>query len=161
MDFGQRQIEDFISKGNQKIMTKNNNAYFVKNLFENPPVICDNIQSLVKKFQALSKTKADAYEHGMDLSLIFKFYRSVDFYKLDDVLSQTIFDVCNKFQNPDKLQEFLVRKQNLRFFFIIMLWDKLFLIEKYTKVLLNFSSVATENSKIKETLERWAESFPK
>lgn len=161
MDFGQKQLLDFIHKGNQKVITTHNNNCLVKNLFENPPVKYDNIQSLVKKFQILSKTKKDPDEHGMDISLVFRFYRSVDFYKLDDLLSETIFNTLNILHSPDKLQDFLVKKQNIRFFFILLLWDKLFLKENYVKVLLNFASMVTENQKIKKTLERWAEALPK
>ena len=97
----------------------------------------------------------------MDMSLIFRFYRSVDFYKIDDLLSETIFNTLNILHNPDKLQDFLVKKQNIRFFFIIMLWDKLFLKENYVKVLLNFASMVTEHQKVKATLERWSEAFPR
>lgn len=97
----------------------------------------------------------------MDMSLIFRFYRSVDFYKIDDLLSETIFNTLNILHNPDKLQDFLVKKQNIRFFFIIMLWDKLFLKENYVKVLLNFASMVTEHQKVKATLERWAEALPR
>ena len=95
------------------------------------------------------------------MSLIFRFYRSVDFYKIDDLLSETIFNTLNILHNPDKLQDFLVKKQNIRFFFIIMLWDKLFLKENYVKVLLNFASMVTEHQKVKATLERWAEALPR
>lgn len=64
--------------------------------------------------------------HGLDVSILFKLYDNISALKLDQAVSEALKISMSSLETENKLKELLQEKENLRFFFIVMLWDKLY-----------------------------------
>lgn len=63
-------------------------------------------------------------------------------------------------EEEGKLKELLQAKENLRFFFIVMLWDKLYLLVENNLQLLKFLNLVNNLGSLKPAFSSWCDEIP-
>ena len=88
---------------------------------------------------------------------MFQLYENINTLKLNQDVSQALKNSFSSLESEAKLKDLLKEKENLRFFFIAMLWDKLYTLEENREQLFQFLKLANNLEPLKNTFTSWCD----
>ena len=89
--------------------------------------------------------------------MLFQLYQNINTLKLNQHVSEALRNSFSTLESEEKMKELLKEKENLRFFYIAMLWDKLYTLEENKGQLFQFLSLVNNLEPLKATFTSWCD----
>ena len=89
--------------------------------------------------------------------MLFQLYQNINTLKLNQHVSEALRNSFSTLESEEKMKELLKEKENLRFFYIAMLWGKLYTLEENKGQLFQFLSLVNNLEPLKATFTSWCD----